>query len=392
MRTRRPPRWACHGSAPAGPVRAVAPDLPREQEPGAPWARGGHVGTWAQSRCGAYGGRVFDSDLPLSRTVTDRAADLRGDEDLLAALLDDTTTRVLLVSGGRVVTRSRPSAPGRRRALALYPPQEAALRAPTGSLAERWAFLGYDDADRLPGVAPTETRPDTPAYLAHHVPEGMGVALPPGDEWTPLREVGAELSARDAGLATAAVALYEWHVRHPRCPRCGAVTYTVQSGWVRRCVADGTDHYPRTDPAVIMAVVDADDRLLLANSTAWPRHRFSTLAGFVEPGESVEHAIRREVREEASVVVGDVRYQGSQPWPFPASLMLGFRAQALTTEIAVDGEELRAARWFDRETLRAEVAGGAVVLPPATSIARALIGDWFGEPLPSDPLRDGWTR
>jgi NAD+ diphosphatase len=335
---------------------------------------------------------VFDSALPLSRTVTDRAADLRGDEDLLAALLDDATTRVLLVSGGRVVTRARPSAPGRRRALALYPPQEAALRAPTGSLAERWAFLGYDDADRLPGVAPTETRPDGPAYLAHHVPEGMSSALPPGDEWTPLREVGAELSARDAGLATAAVALYEWHVRHPRCPRCGAVTYTVRSGWVRRCVADGTDHYPRTDPAVIMAVVDADDRLLLANSAAWPRHRFSTLAGFVEPGESVEHAIRREVREEASVVVGDVQYRGSQPWPFPASLMLGFRAQAVTTEIGVDGEELREARWFDRDTLRAEVTAGTVVLPPGTSIARALIEEWFGEPLPSGPVGDGWTQ
>ena len=337
---------------------------------------------------GAYGGDVFASDLPLSRTVTDRAADLRGDENLLAALLDDPSSRVLLVSGGRVVTRAR----GRRRALALYPPQEAALRAPTGSLAERWSFLGYDDADRLPGVAPDETRPGGPAYLAHHVPEGVSAALPAGDEWTPLREVGTELSARDAGLATAAVALYEWHVRNPRCPRCGAVTYTVSSGWVRRCVADGSDHYPRTDPAVIMAVVDDDDRLLLANSAAWPRHRFSTLAGFVEPGESVEHAIRREVREESAVVVGEVEYRGSQPWPFPASLMLGFRARALSTDITVDGDELRAARWFDRETLRAEVAAGAVVLPPATSIARALIEDWFGEPLPSDPLRDGWSR
>ncbi|QZN84942.1 NAD(+) diphosphatase [Cellulomonas sp. C5510] len=332
---------------------------------------------------------MFASDLPLSRTVTDRAADLRGDEDLLGRLLDDPSTRVLLVSGGRVVTRSRP---GRRRALALYPPQEAALRAPSGSLAERWAFLGYDDADQVPGVAPGERRPTGPAYLAHHVPEGVAAALPAGDGWTALREVGGELSARDAGLATAAVALYEWHVRHPRCPRCGAVTYTVQSGWVRRCVADGSDHYPRTDPAVIMAVVDDDDRLLLANSAAWPTHRFSTLAGFVEPGESVEHAIRREVREESAVVVGEVEYRGSQPWPFPASLMLGFRARALTTQITVDGDELRAARWFDRDTLRAEVGRGTVVLPPGTSIARALIEDWFGGPLPGDPLRDGWNR
>ena len=331
---------------------------------------------------------MFASDLPLSRTVTDRAADLRGDEDLLPALLDDATTRVLLVSGGRVVTRRR----GRRPALALYPPQEAALRAPSSSLAERWAFLGYDDADRLPGVAPGETRPAGPAYLAHHVPEGAPSALPPGDEWTALREVGGELSARDAGLATAAVALYEWHVRYPRCPRCGAETQPVSSGWVRRCPVDGSDHYPRTDAAVIMAVVDEADRLLLANSSAWPTHRFSTLAGFVEPGESVEHAIRREAREETSVVVGEVEYRGSQPWPFPASLMLGFRARALSTDITVDGDELRAARWFDRETLRAEVERGSVVLPPGTSIARALIEDWFGGPLPTDPLRDGWSR
>ncbi|VTR76509.1 NAD(+) diphosphatase [Cellulomonas hominis] len=332
---------------------------------------------------------MFASDLPLSRTVTDRAADLRGDENLLAALLDDDTTRVLLVSGGRVVTRSRN---GRRRGLALYSPQEAALRAPTGSLEERWAFLGYDDADQVPGVAPTETRPGGPAYVAHHVPEGATAALPAGDDWAPLREVGNDLSARDVGLATAAVALFEWHVRHPRCPRCGAATTPVSSGWVRRCPVDGSDHYPRTDPAVIMAVVDDDDRLLLANSAAWPQHRFSTLAGFVEPGESVEHAIRREVREESSVVVGEVEYRGSQPWPFPASLMLGFRARALSTDITVDGVELRAARWFDRDTLRSEVASGAVVLPPGTSIARALIEDWFGEPLPSDPLRDGWSR
>lgn len=335
----------------------------------------------------AYGGDVFASDLPLSRTVTDRAADLRGDPTFLPALLDDPATRVLLVCGGRMATRTRP---GRRRSLALFSPAEAALRAPTGSLEERWAFLGYDDADGLPGVAPTESRDTGPAYVAHHTPDEADAALPPGDEWSALREMGGDLSARDAGLATAAVALYEWHVRHPRCPRCGAVTFTVSSGWVRRCVADGTEHYPRTDAAVIMAVVDSDDRLLLANSAAWPERRFSTLAGFVEPGESVEHAIRREVREESSIVVGDVAYRGSQPWPFPASLMLGFRAQALSTEITVDGDELRAARWFDRDTLRAEVAAGTVLLPLSTSIARALIEEWFGGPLPAGPPGAGW--
>ncbi|HEY0217928.1 MAG TPA: NAD(+) diphosphatase [Cellulomonas sp.] len=331
---------------------------------------------------------MFDSDLPLSRTVTDRAADRRRVPGLLAGLLDDPETRVLLVSGSRVVTRSRP---GRRTTLALFSPQEAALRAPSGSMEERWAFLGHDDADGVPGRAATEPHPGGPAYVAHHVPDPDQAALPPGAAWSALREIGTDLSARDAGLATAAVALYEWHVRNPRCPRCGAVTYTVQSGWVRRCVADGSEHYPRTDAAVIMAVVDADDRILLASSAAWSARRFSTLAGFVEPGESVEHAIRREVREESAVVVGDVTYKGSQPWPFPASLMLGFRAEALSTEITVDGDEIAAARWFDRATLRAEVASGEVVLPPGTSIARALIEDWFGETLPVGPDPAAWT-
>ena len=336
---------------------------------------------------GAYGDVVLDSDLPLSRTVTDRAADLRRDPGLLDRLVDMPESRVLLVSSGQVAARTT----GRRPTVAWFSPAEAALRAPTGSLAERWAFLGYDDADQIPGVAASESAERVPpAYLAHQVPDTEAAVLPADVSWVPLREIGADLSARDAGLATAAVALYEWHVRHPRCPRCGAVTYTVQSGWVRRCVADGTEHYPRTDPAVIMAVVDPDDRLLLANSAAWPAKRFSTLAGFIEPGESVEHAIRREVREESAVIVGDVEYQGSQPWPFPASLMLGFRAHAVSTEITVDGEELAAARWFTRAELHRAVAVGEVILPPSTSIARALIEDWFGGELPVGPEPDAW--
>ncbi len=322
---------------------------------------------------------MIPAELPLSRTLTDRASELRADSTLLERLATVPTTRVLLVSGAQVVTREGPDA---APALALLSPQEAALRAPAGALSERWAFLGYEDADGLPGVAPDEVVTDRgPAYLAHHVPTPEDAVLPLGHTWSSVRDVGVSLSARDAGLATAAVALYEWHVRHPRCPRCGAVTVTVQAGWVRRCVADGSEHYPRTDPAVIMAVVDADDRLLLASSMAWPERRFSTLAGFVEPGESLEHAVRREVREETGVVVSDVSYRGSQPWPFPASLMVGFRAVAASTDVTVDGVEIRSARWFDRPTLQERVRSGAVLLPSRTSIARALIEDWFGSPL-----------
>ena len=132
-----------------------------------------------------------------------------------------------------------------------------------------------------------------------------------------------------------------------------------------------------------MAVVDEADRLLLGNGAQWTGQRYSTLAGFVEPGESIEHAVRREVREEVGVTVGAVEYRGSQPWPFPASLMLGFRAQALTTDVTVDGVEIMAARWFTRAELRAAVRSGSVGLPNSTSIGRALIQEWYGAELPT---------
>ena len=228
--------------------------------------------------------------------------------------------------------------------------------------------------DMANGATPTgaPTGPDAPR------PEPL-----PGLRWTALRAVGAELSDVDAGLATTAVALDAWHARHPRCPRCGEPTVSTAAGWTRRCTADGSEHYPRTDPAVIMAVVDEADRLLLGHAAAWAPHRFSTLAGFVEAGESVEHAVRREVAEETTVQVGDVAYAGSQPWPFPASLMLGFRARALTTDVTVDGVELTEARWFSRDELAAAVATGDLVLPSPASIAHALIADWYGGPVPT---------
>jgi NAD+ diphosphatase len=200
--------------------------------------------------------------------------------------------------------------------------------------------------------------------------------------------VGLLLDARDAGLAVHAISIANWHATHPRCPRCGAPTRTASAGHSRMCDVDGSEHYPRTDPAVIMAVVDGDDRLLLGRQSAWPEGRFSTLAGFVEPGESLEQAVRREVAEEVGLEIGDVAYLGSQPWPFPASLMLGFVAHARTTEVHRHDGEIAEARWFTRDNLIDAVRRGEVLLSPPVSIARRLIEHWYGTPI--DDAQEAW--
>ncbi|MCW2544127.1 MAG: diphosphatase [Frankiales bacterium] len=191
-----------------------------------------------------------------------------------------------------------------------------------------------------------------------------------------LRDIGAVLSDRDAGLMVHAVALANWHASHPRCPRCGAATTAAKGGAIRRCELDGSEHFPRTDPAMIVLVTDGADRCLLGRQAIWPAGRYSTLAGFVEPGESAEQAVVREVLEETAVAVTDVTYQGSQPWPFPSSLMLGFTARCApdAVPVAQDGE-LEDVRWFTKDELR----DGSAMLPTPVSIAYRLITDWLVE-------------
>ena len=307
------------------------------------------------------GGPRITAELFLSRGALDRAAHLRADDGALALAWADPATRVLLISAGMAAVTQRPDGTVE---LVLVEPREA-----HGGIR---IFLGLD-AD---GVAYF-------AVGAECLPRRDGTHVREAG----LREVGSLLGPRDAGLFVHAAALLNWHATHTHCPRCGAGTVPVSGGHVRRCTVDESEHFPRTDPAVIMAVLDGADRILLGHQAAWPPGRFSTLAGFVEPGESLETAVAREVAEEAGVVVEAVDYAGSQPWPFPASLMLGFYARAASTDIVVDGLEIAEARWFTRTELRQSTAAGEVLLPPVVSIARRLIEGWYGGSL-TEPL--GW--
>jgi NAD+ diphosphatase len=195
-----------------------------------------------------------------------------------------------------------------------------------------------------------------------------------------LRELAPVISQADGGMIAHAVALLNWHRRHRFCSNCGARSESREAGHIRRCPACGTDHHPRTDPVVIMLVCDGD-RAVLGRQAQWPEGRYSALAGFVEPGESLEEAVAREVREECGARVTDVRYRSSQPWPFPTSLMLGFHARWTAGEPAVGDGELEDVRWFTRD----EIAGGGVRLPPPEAIARRLIDEWLGRAAPGEP-------
>ncbi|HET8615650.1 MAG TPA: NAD(+) diphosphatase [Actinomycetales bacterium] len=315
---------------------------------------------------------------PLAHSAVDRAAELRG-PGLVPQLLVDAGTRVLTVSDGR--------------ALVVGDPAQLVLRDPQPADRDRLAmFLGrQDDVCYLAVVVPDDlaapdvvAMSDAPAGPRPPGAPGGGGLSDTGEgelRWAGLREVGVVLPDRDAALVTQALALANWHATHTHCPRCGSPTRVAESGYVRVCETDGSEHYPRTDPAVIMTVVDDEGRLLLGRQVTWPEGRFSTLAGFVEPGENLEAAVRREVREESGLVVDDVRYLGSQPWPFPASIMVGFTAHAVTTDVHVDGVELGEARWFTREQLYDALSDGSMRAPNRLSIARFLIEEWYGEPL-----------
>lgn len=248
--------------------------------------------------------------------------------------------------------------------------------------------------DRRPLWVATSQAPDGIRVLLGVGPQGPRFAVlgsrepaaTPDTEWLGLREAFGTVGADELALLVHAVGLAEWHHAYRHCPHCGGELHPREAGNVLRCASCGRDQFPRTDAAVIMLITDDDDRALLGRQPSWPAGRWSTLAGFVEPGETLEDAVRREVFEEAGVVVGEVTYSASQPWPLPASLMLGFTGRALTTDIQVDGQELADARWWSREEALAGAEDGSLVVPPGISISRALITAWYGSELPGS-----WT-
>jgi NAD+ diphosphatase len=269
----------------------------------------------------------------------DRAGPHRGDEAWLAARLAEPATRVVAASAaGVIVAGERP------RMFAVGALPDGVELVLLGVDGDGHAVFAADPGDELPG-------------------ERRG-----------LRDLAPMLSQAEGGMVAHAVGLLNWHRRHRFCANCGAPTEAREAGHVRVCPACGAQHHPRTDPVVIMLVTDGD-RALLGRQAQWPAGRYSALAGFVEPGESLEEAVAREVREEAGVQVADVRYRSSQPWPFPSSLMLGFSARWAGGEPAVRDAELEDVGWFTR----AAIVGGDVLLPPPTAIARRLIDEWLGD-------------
>lgn len=202
--------------------------------------------------------------------------------------------------------------------------------------------------------------------------------IPDDATWAGFRDVAAGLTETGTALFVEASAIANWHAGHTHCPRCGTPTLVEAGGWMRRCPADSSEHYPRTDPAIIVTVVGPDGRLLLGGGGPVDAKNFSTLAGFVEPGESLEQAVVREVFEEVGVRVTACQYLGSQSWPFPASLMLGFTAVTEDAEATPDGVEVTRARWFSREELQEAVLRGDITISSRLSIARALIEHWYG--------------
>jgi NAD+ diphosphatase len=327
--------------------------------------------------CPHKGGET-GGQMRLAETVTfgggglNRAHDRRGPDRPGA---DD---RVLPLWKGKVATLAEA---GDRHRLLRVAPDDPAL-----ALAVEWVFLGLADdgtalwaADISPWAPPAEATGSPAGFFDAAAVRHHGL---PGAALVELRWAMTRLTAHDAELAATARALLGWHQTHRFCACCGAPSAAAKSGWQRDCAACGAHHFPRTDPVVIMLITDGEE-VLLGRSPGWPPGMYSLLAGFVEPGETVEGAVRREVWEEAGVRVAEVSYLASQPWPFPASLMLGCRGRAASRTIRLDPAELEDALWVSRARLLTILAGqDSAILPPRQgAIAGFLLHNWLADRL-----------
>ena len=302
-------------------------------------------------------------NLPLARSAVDRDYLSRSRSELFDELWSNPKTRVLvMLDGGVLLHNNQGFATAELKLLPVEAVPSAKLRVYLGTSTE--------DSNFEPA--------GTPIVLAVLSKNASALIEPNENNWHQLRKTGSGLGDRDAGLFAQALALANWHANHEYCSRCGTPTVVEQGGWVRRCFKDDSESYPRTDPAVIVAVIDDQDRILLGSQGVWEENRWSILAGFVEPGESLDAAVIREMYEESGLQVTSPTYLASQAWPFPYSLMLGFIARAQgEQQLRADGVEIEKLRWFSRAELKAEAP--ELLLPNRISIARAIIEHWYGQ-------------
>lgn len=306
----------------------------------------------------------------------DRAAELRGQAEVLQAARRDPASECLLLWRGFLLMAGE-------SALARLPMDHPVLQGRD----KEPVFLGREDqgmifAQDISEWSPPEAVEDMGPGRPQQAPLPRHPEVEEAYHFGDLRGVMGRLHRRDAELAATARALYSWHATHGFCSRCGRPSEMSMAGWQRSCSSCGGQHFPRTDPVVIMLITHGND-LLLGRSPGWPDRMWSLLAGFVEPGETIEAAVRREVMEESRVTVGRVRYLSSQPWAFPNSLMFGCHGEATSREIEIDPAELEAARWVSREEMVDVLAGSHPEIRPLRqgAIAEFLIRNWVADTL-----------
>ncbi|MDE2357656.1 MAG: NAD(+) diphosphatase [Alphaproteobacteria bacterium] len=293
----------------------------------------------------------------------DRASDRRGDAAFLEAALNDPESLALALWNGRPLLEASPE--GKPRIAYLAARRARELAAAFGEAEERLLFLGLWKTTAVFALDLDGEADPADGPLA-----GLG-------RFEDLRASAAQLDGGEAAMISGAKAMFEWRRRHPHCPACGAATTVAEAGWKRICPACGAEHFPRTDPVVIMLPVKGE-RCLVGRQAVWPPKMYSALAGFLEPGESIEEACARELKEEAGLTTVRVHYHSTQPWPYPSSLMIGLVAEVASEDAVADGVELEEVRWLSREEAKAVIAGShaETKAPGALAIAHQLLKAW----------------